>query len=74
MSGRHATYTGPINLLQGRTALIRDSEGSKMRVLAQFDDTTLEHDGQMLAYGWHLFKKEEFELDPPINWETEGTP
>lgn len=61
-------YVGPVEHLQGKEALIQpdpllEVEMSTMGVpwLAQFDDTTLMRDGKRLAYGWHLFERDEFE-------------
>jgi hypothetical protein len=47
-----ATYNGPLTLLRGKTALLRDI------TVAQFDDR-----GQYLAYGWHNVKKEDFRVE-----------
>ena len=63
------TYCGPLNQLQGETALLQDVPGSD-NVKAQFDNfELLDHNGKDLAYGWHVFKKEHFLIDPPVKWE-----
>jgi hypothetical protein len=54
----HATYTGPIEILQGKGARIMDSR-IRNHVGAQFDDR---YSGY--GFGWHRFRKEEFTIDP----------
>ena len=58
----HGTYIGKTQKLIGKTALLRrDPNG----LLAQFDDRTI----IPYSYGWHLFEKEEFVVDPPVNFD-----
>jgi len=63
---KHATYIGPEcgwNVTPGNTALIRQSTKPGI-VLAQFDDFHAARAGKDLAFGWHEFPAEHFELDP----------
>lgn len=68
----NAEYTGPIPELQGKTAMIRTPPEEELKkwllrfpcaeqlVLAQFDDTELEFNGQMMGFGWHAFDVSHF--------------
>ena len=47
-----ATYVGPLSYLRGKTAMLHDF------TLAQFDDR-----GLYLAYGWHNFRKSDFQIE-----------
>lgn len=55
-----ATYTGPREDLQGKTALYRQEFGKR---LFQFDDTTLPGN---LGHGWHEFPMEHFIYDVEV--------
>ncbi len=67
-----AIYVGPLAHLQGKTALIRNTgEEPEGRVLAQFDERDLTRSGipvsrermdDALGFGWHLFRRDEFEV------------
>ena len=54
------TYIGPIEKLQGKTALIRYDEDGK--ILAQFDDIRLRFHGRGMGFGWHKFDQEDFKV------------
>lgn len=73
------TYIGPLQHLQGKTALIRVA--THEHVVAQFDDKQLskqpnvrysfcansdERDApyDALGFGWHAFPQEHFRVDP----------
>ena len=59
---RHAVYTGPIEELQGETALVRPNQ--KDELLVQFDNQELtDWSGVKLGFGWHIFPESSFEVD-----------
>jgi hypothetical protein len=63
---KHLTYVGRNQQLKGKTALVRDDPvtcagGNFGMVLAQFDEMDLEVNGEHMAFGWHLFKRGDFE-------------
>jgi hypothetical protein len=64
------TYIGPLKHLKGKTALVRRlHEGV---IVVQFDDKSLRRvsptEGDHLAWGWHGFPVNEFQIDPrPLN-------
>ena len=63
---RHATYIGHYPLLQNKTALVKPSP-MYGRVLAQFDDKTLERTvcDVLIRYGfgWHEYDVKDFRYD-----------
>jgi hypothetical protein len=68
----HATYTGPLAHLQGKSALVRPSPMDAGHVLVQFLETETFADpeyvkahpemrmSQSLGFGWHRFPEEHF--------------
>jgi hypothetical protein len=56
------TYVGAEPRLSGKTAILRP--GDPGQVLAQFDDVNLSIGGRLLAYGWHPFAVEDFDITP----------
>lgn len=56
---RHGVYTGPIEALRGKGALVRPFGIDERTVLAQFDDLSTGY-----ACGWHFFQTHNFTLDP----------
>ena len=66
------TYIGPLQHLQGKTAMLREppEEGY---VMAQFDDMLVTRSGNplpnflpnhdALGFGWHVFKRNDFEVE-----------
>ena len=68
----HGTYCGPLQQLQGETALLLDVPGSPDDIKAQFDNFELrDQNGKDLAYGWHIFRRRHFLIDPPIDHDPE---
>jgi hypothetical protein len=65
------TYVGPRQELLGHTALLREADMSMFRSDiscrywdAQFDDLVVHgEDGDQLAFGWHPFDYDEFEVE-----------
>lgn len=53
-------YTGPIEVLREQRALIRCNVKGVNGCLAQFDDRTLELDGELMGFGWHRFRLTDF--------------
>lgn len=65
------TYIGPVDELKNQTAILQEVPGSD-NVKAQFDDMDLEYDGKMLGFDWHLFRRAQFLIDPPVDWDDDN--
>lgn len=63
----YGTYIGAAVPLQNEKALLQEVPGSD-NVKAQFDNMELVFDGKQLGFGWHLFRREDFSIDPPVDW------
>lgn len=55
------TYVGPVEKLQGHTALIRYDE-DKETLLAQFDDMHIKYHGRYLGFNWHRFPRKDWKI------------
>lgn len=71
MAQSQMEYTGPIQELQGKTALVRTASERDLKNylgwpsrgqiwMAQFDDTELTLNNHHLGFGWHPFLKTHF--------------
>jgi hypothetical protein len=64
----HGTYIGNEPSLQGKTAHLMPSSNPE-EILAQFDDSQLQFQGQWLGFHWHPFPKTAFQLDPEVDFD-----
>jgi hypothetical protein len=63
-------YVGRIVKLRNKRALVRCNVKKVNGCLAQFDETSLEIEGDVMCYGWHNFKLTDFRF--PLNENPPG--